>query len=179
MIFFKKIPVFLFIAVTTSMTGCTTIPSDAFKVTESSLQTRQMQTRSFETKDEAALLSAGASVLQDMGYLIEEVDKDSGLITAEKDADATDTAQVIGAVLLAGLTGQVAHIDSEQKIRVSLVTTPSKKNENTYLARITFQKIVWNTNNKVTQAITISDPEIYQAFFQKLSQSVFLEAHTI
>ena len=161
------------------ISGCNTIPKDAFKVSESSLQMRQMQTRSFETKDEISLLSASAGVLQDMGYLIEEIEKDAGLLTGEKDADATDVGQIVTVVLVAALTGAVHSVDDTEKIRVSLITQPSRKDPNVYLARITFQKIVWNTNKQITKAVTIDDPQVYQQFFQQLSKSVFLEANNI
>lgn len=162
-----------------ALSGCNTIPKDAFKVSESSLQSRSMQTRSFDTKDEISLLSASASVLQDMGYLIEEIEKDAGLLTGEKDADATDAGQIAGAILVAVLTGQAQAVDKTEKIRVSLITQPSRKDPNAYLARITFQKIVWNTNNQITQAVAINDPEIYQQFYQELSKSLFLAANNI
>ncbi|MBK8288181.1 MAG: hypothetical protein IPK95_05675 [Cellvibrionales bacterium] len=57
------------------LAGCVSIPPDAFKLSQSSLEIRKMQTRKFETKDEVELLSAGAAQLQDMGYLIDETEK--------------------------------------------------------------------------------------------------------
>jgi hypothetical protein len=45
--------------------------------------------------------------------------------------------------------------------------------------RVTFQRVIINTANQVTRAEQIEDPEVYKEFFDKLSQSVFLEAHEI
>lgn len=45
--------------------------------------------------------------------------------------------------------------------------------------RITFQRFIYNTNNQVTRIEQINDAAVYQGFFDKLAQSVFLEAHEI
>lgn len=162
-----------------ALTGCQTIPPDAFKLSESALEDRKIQSRLFETQDEMALMAAGIGVLQDMGYAIDETEKHVGLITASKNADATSGAQVAGAVLVALLGGGSMPIDKEQKVRVSLVTKPSRENVNAFVARITFQRIVWNTQNQVSRVETIKDEALYGEFFDKLSKSVFLEAHAI
>ena len=171
---------YIFIVCALGMTGCaTTAPEDLFQVAETSLQDRQMQSRFFETDNELELLSAGVAVLQDMGYSIDETETKSGVITASKTVDATNNAQIAGAVLLAVLGGGNMSIDSQQQIKVSFVTLPSKNNKNGYLARATFQRIVTNTEGQVTKAETMDNEELYTEFFNKLSKSVFLEAQEI
>lgn len=159
--------------------GCVSVPRDAFKLTQSSLEIRKMQTRRFETRNEIELLSAGAAQLQDMGYIIDETEKDVGLITASKDADATNAGQIAAMIAMAVLTGASGPIDKTQKIRVSFVTIPSGIDSGAFYARITFQRIVWNDRGQIARVETISDPLIYQDFFSKLSKSVFLEANQI
>ena len=161
------------------LVGCVSMPKDAFKLTESTLEIRKMQTRKFQTKDEIELLSAGAAQLQDMGFIIDETEKDVGLIVASKDTDATDARQVAAMIALALLGGQPPPIDKTQKIRVSFVTIPSGIDSGSYFARITFQRIVWNTQGQISRVETISDPKLYQDFFARLSKSVFLEANEI
>jgi len=171
---------YIIIACALGVTGCaTTAPENLFQVSDTSLQDRQMQSRFFETENEVALLSAGVAVLQDMGYSIDETETKSGVITASKTVDATNNAQIAGAVLLAVLGGAPMSIDNEQQIRVSFVTTPSKLNNTGYLGRVTFQRIVTNTQGQVTKAETINNEELYTEFFNKLSKSVFLEAQKI
>lgn len=171
---------YIIIACALGITGCaTTPPEDLFQVSDTSLQDRQIQSRFFETENEVALLSAGVAVLQDMGYSIDETETTSGVITASKTVDATNKAQIAGAVLLAVLGGGAMSIDNEQQIRVSFVTTPSKMNNKGYLGRVTFQRVVTNTQGQVTKAETINNEELYTEFFNKLSKSVFLEAQKI
>lgn len=162
-----------------TLVGCVTIPEDAFQLSATSLEDRQMQSRFYETEMEIELLSAGISVLQDMGYSIDETEKEVGVVTASKTVDATKGGQVAAAVLVALLGGGSMPIDAEQKVRVSFITLPSKLDRNGYLARITFQRIIWNTQGNVSKVETLKDEELYVGFFDKLSKSVFLEAYKI
>ena len=168
---------FMLVGILLPLSGCETIPKDAFQLSATSLEDRQLQTRKFETNDEVSLLSAGIGVLQDMGYTLEATEKNIGLITASKMADATDAVQVTFAIL-AALGGSSTPVDKEQKIRVTFVTHPSRE-KGYFLARITFQRIVWNTQGVVSRVESIKDVDLYEGFFDKLSKSVFLEAHKI
>ena len=155
------------------------IPKEALRLTPESLQQRQTQSRYFDTDDEAAILSASAAVLQDLGFNLDESETDLGVLVGSKQRDATEAGQVAGAIILAIFTGAVIPIDDHQKIRASLVTKPSGEEEKRVTVRITFQRIVWNTDGNISRNESIDEPEIYQEFFSKLSKSVFLEAHAI
>ena len=162
------------------LAGCEqTIPKEALQLTEKSLDQRQTQTRRFDTADEAELLSASAAVLQDLGFNLDESETRLGLVVASKERDATEAGQVIGAILLAALTGVPMPIDKVQKIRASLVTRPFDESGEGTAVRITFQRIVWNSNRQISKTEALTDPEFYQRFFEKLSKAVFLEAHEI
>lgn len=159
------------------------IPKEALQLSPVSLQNRQMQTRRYDT-DEKTLLIASAAVLQDLGFTIDESETDLGVIACSKTRDATNAAQIAGAVFVALLTGSVTPVDKEQLIRASLVTHPIRidrmeKSKYSTALRVTFQRIVTNTQNQITRRECIIEPKIYQEFFEKLSQSVFLEAHEI
>lgn len=153
------------------------IPKDALVLTPESLQDRQVQTRVFETADEEKILTASAAVLQDLGFTIEESETPCGLIVCSRDRDVSSTGKVIGSIFLAVLAGQPVYWDKHQKVVASLVTRPV--GETRIAVRVTFQHMVWNTNNQLTKNEAIRDPEIYQEFFERLSKSVFLTAHDI
>jgi len=161
------------------LSGCASIPEDAFKLSSTSLEDRQLQSRKFSTLDNALLLSSGASVLQDMGYSIDESNVDLGVLTASKKADATDAGQIAGAIVLALLTGTVTPTDDEQKIRICLVLQEALEDQTSSVARITIQRVIWNTQGQISRVESINAPELYQAFFDKLSKATFLEANQI
>jgi hypothetical protein len=172
-----KNPLCLFLAATLLLSGCANhIPKEALELKQESLQLRQLQTRSFETSDERELLSSGASVLQDLGFSIDESESPLGVIVGSKDRDAVETGQVVGAVMVAVLFRVSTPIDKNQKIRASLVTRPLDKKTN---LRVTFQRVVWDTQGQISRTESIEDPKIYQEFFEKLSKAVFLEAHEL
>jgi len=144
---------------------------------------RQLGQRRFETKDEQILLMASIGVLQDLGFVLEEASAGSGFVRASKDRDVVETSQVAGQmffVILAAAAGnRVDPVwERNQKIRVSVSTRPSTDRAAT-LARVTFQRVIWNTKNQVSRVETIDDSRTYQEFFDKLSQSTFLQAEDI
>lgn len=160
--------------------GCeATIPKEALQLSPESLEKRQLQTRRFDTWDEAKILSACAQVLQDLGFNLDESESKLGVVVASKDRDAREAGQIAAAVVIAILLGAPMPVDSTQKIRASLVTKPVGENEESMAVRVTFQRIVWNNQNQVSKLETLDDPKLYQEFFERLSKAVFLEAHEI
>lgn len=161
-----------------SLSACAqTVPKEALELTPESLQQRQSQTRRFETKDEKKLLTAGAQVLQDLGFNLEESETDLGVVCGSKERDAVEAGQVAGAVFMAVMFGVNMPIDQNQKIRVSLITRSTGNKETA--ARVTFQRVVWNNRGQVSTTEPLDEPKLYQEFFDKLSQSVFLTAQEI
>ena len=143
------------------------------------LEDRQMQSRRFDSLDEAELLAASVGVLQDLGYALDISNADLGVLTASKNLDAGSAGQMAAMILLAALGGGSTPIDDDQKVRVCLVVNESLENKGSSIVRVTISRFIWNTHGQVTRAETLNEPELYQAFFQKLSKSTFLEAHKI
>lgn len=166
--------------------GCAGVPDDAFRLPETALETRAMQTRDFEDVSEAEILSASASVLQDLGYAIDEVEKELGVLSASKRADATNEAEVVGKIALDAVTCLMTLLfacdnenyltaDAEQDIRLTLVVQPDRHSDTRHSVRVTMQRVVWDRDGRISEQATVSQPEVYQAFFDKLSKSVFIE----
>lgn len=170
------------------ITGCKTIPKDALILSPENLAQRQMQSRKYETKDEAKILAACSGLLQDLGFNLDESETKLGLIAASKTRSAVEAEQVVGAIILdilGALAGSSTSssafntIDKEQKMRASVVTKPVGEHEEYIAVRVTFQRIVRNAQGQVTRSEGLSDPKMYQEFFDKLSKAIFLEAHEI
>lgn len=162
------------------LAGCRTIPKDALKLSPESLEKRSLQTRTYEGITEADILSASAGVIQDLGFNIDESETKLGVIVGSKERDATEAGQVAAAVLVALLGGGAMAIDKNQKLRVSLVVRPAHESDDKkHFVRVTFQRMVWNTQGQVTRIEGLDQPEMYQEFFDRLSKAVFLEGHKI
>lgn len=155
----------------------------ALTVSNENLAQRQAQSRRFDTKDGILVQQASAGVLQDLGFTIKETSAKSGLVMGDKDRDAMETGQVASqvffAMVIAALGGKSdPRWDQTQKIRVAIVSQASADNAATQI-RVTFQRMVWDNRQQISKIETINDPKIYQEFFDKLSQALFLEAHQV
>ena len=168
------------------------LPVHLLRLTPESLQNRALQTRQFEGISEAGLFSAATGVVQDLGFIIDESETSLGLIVGSKKRDAPADAtqrlvQVfgtaawwIGAAMIAALGADpdigVIPVDDYQKLWVSICIRPeSESDETTHNVRVTFQRIVWNTDDEIARNQSLDEPEFYQKFFDLLSKSAFLE----
>lgn len=163
--------------------GCVTLPPDAFVVTPESLKQRQLETRRYSGIKENDLLVACSNVLQDLGFTLENSETKLGVLTATKQRDAMKAREVLAAVIIALFGGGATPISKDQTIRVSLVARPVQATKDSkpvdeYFVRVTFQRIIRRTDNSEI-AETLSNPELLQEFFDKLSKSIFLEGHKI
>jgi len=192
------------LTVVAMLAGCAgQIPPEALQFQPDTLANRQLQSRKYDIKSEKDLLSASNNVLQDMGFNLDESNMPLGVIVASKSRDATEAGQIAGAMFMAFMFGaNAASYDKVQKIRASLVTKPASTNNpievdvktktgkqikfdqqvplaNSYVVRVTFQRMVWNQKGVLTKIEGINEPEIYQEFFDKLSKSIFLQAQNV
>ncbi len=162
------------------------MPDDAFRLTESALELRDVQTREYADVSEIEILSASSALLQDLGYAIDEIEKELGVLSASKRADAKDSAEIAGMIaldfadclltLLLGCENDSFQSTKDvQDIRLTLVVLPDLDNRGAHNVRVTMQRVIWARSGKLHTQESIHDAEVYRAFFDKLSKSVFLE----
>lgn len=166
------------------LTGCApTLPLDTFTLNQQKLQDRQIESRRYDNTKIVDLISASASTLQDLGFNLENSETQLGVLTANKQRDATNAGEMIGA-FAAALFGVRVGVSVSQHIRVSIVVKPvldTSKNqtiETSNTVRVTFQRVVYKSDNSVVTE-TIKDPELFKQFFERLSKSVFIEGQKV
>jgi len=165
-------------------------PVDMLAPTPQDAADRQMQTRRYDGVDDATLLSASVHVLQDLGFTIKVSDTQLGFIEGSKEQEAKAPGQKAGLlfiqmllVALASSQGSSAQLPSEpppeeQTVNVMLVIAPAGPHyPHSRLVRVTFSR--WVRQPLQMVAGTLREPELYGAFFQLLSKSIFLEAHQL
>lgn len=173
----KFFNLYLIIFLSLFIKGCAPKSIDMVKLNTSSLEERALQTKSFDTNDEDKILSASIANLQDMGFNIDEINRDLGVVTSSKVRDAREVGQQVGLFVLALLGGAQAMdmADHLQTIRATVVTTPKTELKTETVVRLTLMRVIQNHRGLITKIETIQDQEIYTQFFDKLSKSVFLE----
>lgn len=167
------------------LSGCVSVPPDIFRLPANSLAKRQLETRQYETTDEARIISACAGLLQDFGFTLDESETGLGLIVASKDRSAINGGQIALATFVTALSAfsgtyqdAYSQIDRNQKLRAAVVTHLSE-DRSRVLVRVSFQRVVWNRQGLVTRMETLNDPKLYEDFFERLSKSIFLEEQKI
>lgn len=167
--------------------GCvTTSQSRApLRLEESSLELRNVQSRRYTAPSDKTILAATIAVLQDMEYNIDRIESPLGVITASKVADADSGEEKLGLLaidLFCALGGSdcgaLSTASDEQLIMLTLVVMPSLANPEEYVARVTLQRIVFDTMKRVKVKETVHEPEMYQQIFERLSKSIFLQVET-
>jgi len=149
-------------------------PED-LRLTPETQVNRQLQTRVFETSDEAKVLAASSAVLQDLGFLIDESEQQLGLLVGSKMRSAINPAEVTVMYILAIMARSDPVYSERQLMRICLVTTPSMGEPPSTSVRVTFQRIVYSNQGLGIKFETLGTPEIYEEFFARLSKSLFLE----
>ena len=191
----NKLSIFLVVLL---LTGCVGMPHDEWAQnntqlrnrkndtsvnTPQSLEQRQIETRRYDGISERDLITASINLLQDLGFNFENSETELGTIIASKQRDTEGLEASFTHYLSSMLLLLVLPVTKDQITRVAIVVRPvldsnGETIDDSHLVRVTFQSIALRTNSS-TSGKTLSDPELYQGFFEKLSKSVFLEAQEI
>lgn len=162
------------------LAGCATQPDPGLlRLSESTLEIRAMQTRTFAAASETEVLAATAAALQDMEYNIDQIDAPLGILTASKESDADSGSEKTTRFLLdllCGCGGSQFAADTHV-ITITTVVLPSLAAQGEYVTRITIQQITYDKSSQISSLGVIDAPEAYQAIFERLSKSLFIEVN--
>jgi len=169
------------------LAGCaTSIPEDALRLPESTVEIRAMQTRVLEAPAESDILVATIAVLQDMEFNIERIEKPLGVITASKVADADSTSEKSALLFLDILcaAGGGTNCDAwsmaqdDQAITMTVVVLPSLARQGEFSVRVTMQRVIYDKVDRIRLLETISEPTIYEEIFDNLRKSLFIQVNS-
>ena len=133
------------------------------------LEIRQMQTREFETSETTMVLRAMLNVLQDDGYIVEQVNPEVGFFNASKVMDTEDTLAKTWGTFWWGPSGQWI-----ENTVIDCTANVSNFGEKTRV-RANFQLKQMNNKGGVDKVQTMDDPKFYQEFFTKVDKGIFIE----
>jgi hypothetical protein len=184
-----------------ALTACVSTQPRPMRLLQPSTTLRDIQSRSFEMPSEQAALSASINVLQDMNYTIDATNTELGILTASKNGrekiEFNSTSVVIGDVLCImfilqrcnpqlrkdkmalASPGNTVYTRPEQTM-LTLVVTPDPVQAGAYIVRISMQSVLIASSYNTTPILKtklVMDKTRYQAFFEKLSKSAFLETN--
>ena len=124
----------------TLLTGCVSTSQSVLGTQNSQVETRNYQSRAFDTNNKQMVLRSVISTMQDLGFIIDRADETLGTVSGTS-------------------------FKNDSKMTVSV--RPMGKTQ--MLVRA----------NASANLHEITEPMAYQNFFNALSQSLFLDAHTV
>ena len=145
--------------------GCATPPEPP----KTGIELQAYQAREFETNKRAAF-SATMSVFQDLGFIIEDGDFDTGLITATGPSarEEADFSDVI-AQLFSG-------IDMRGSIVRRATAFVEKMPSGLIRIRLNFVDNIVHPTGSARRSMPVHEPAFYQATFEKIDHAIFVRS---
>lgn len=143
------------------------------------LQTRQVQTREYDTNDVKLVMKAVLNVLQDDGFIVRNAQIELGLLTATKEVDLQSRnsgSNQFWTDFFRGLDRNRGQRESlfnklkqiESSVNVSEFGKQSK-------VRANFQVKILDNQGNTVEVYQVEDPKFYQEFFMKVDKGIFIQ----
>jgi outer membrane cobalamin receptor len=135
---------------------------------KTSLEIQAYQSRSFEVDKKTAFNSA-MSVFQDLGYIVNSANLDTGFITAESPTKGAKGSEAflsfLAGMRVEGRTAVTAFVEelSPKSAKIRLNFVERKKSSGDY-------------GQQSNRDDPIQDPKIYQSAFDKISDAIFIRS---
>jgi hypothetical protein len=144
---------------------------------ESQVKLRAAQSRVFDTTDRTAILEAVVATMQDIGFMVDVLDQELGIVSAKKYADLERPTFLDPSYLLYRpdtllILSRSIHTWGpffHRSDLVRLTATVRKRNKAQLVVRTSAQYYLR----------AVEDPAPYQQFFRTLEQALFLQGKSV
>jgi hypothetical protein len=170
------------IGIVSMISACTIVntfqPPDAPKT---QLQTRQVQTREFDTNNVKLIMKAVINVLQDDGFIVKNAQLDLGLLTAQKEIDLSQSrgnSNDFWSEFFKGIDRNRSRNSNDltySKIKIVESSVNISEFGKQTKVRANFQVKVLDNLGNPKEVYQVEDAKFYQDFFVKVDKGVFIQ----
>ncbi|TDJ41438.1 MAG: hypothetical protein E2O54_05235 [Gammaproteobacteria bacterium] len=152
--------------------GCSGAPLD-LSLDEQVAERRAVQTRSFAGRDRIEVIIAASGALRDLGFIVEEIDDELGLVSAVTERNISEPGNQLLQFGLLLLTGQLMAMPEREELWVSMLISESPQRD----VYITCERKIWNDDGLlvVESSGRVEQAEFYQRLFDSMSTALFVE----
>lgn len=148
----------------------------AFAETQTQLETREFQTRTYETKDTKLVMKAVLNVLQDEGFIVTNANTDLGFISANKEYDIND--KNIDVQKEFGISRFKAKMKGCMTSNTEITVNMTNFGDKTKI-RANFKRKLLSIYDSALKIDDIKDEKYYQDFFAKVDKGIFIQKEKI
>jgi hypothetical protein len=178
----NSILILALIGIVSMISACTIVntfqPPDAPKT---QLQTRQVQTREFDTNNVKLIMKAVINVLQDDGFIVKNAQLDLGLLTAQKEIDLSQSrgnSNDFWSEFFKGIDRNRSRNNNDltyNKIKIVESSVNISEFGKQTKVRANFQVKVLDNLGNPKEVYQVEDAKFYQDFFVKVDKGVFIQ----
>ena len=170
------------IGIVSMISACTIVNTyQAPDAPKTQLQTRQVQTREFDTNNVKLIMKAVINVLQDDGFIVKNAQLDLGLLTAQKEIDLSQSrgnSNDFWSEFFKGIDRNRSRNSTDltySKIKIVESSVNISEFGKQTKVRANFQVKVLDNLGNPKEVYHVEDAKFYQDFFVKVDKGVFIQ----
>lgn len=170
------------IGIVSMIPACTIVNTyQAPDAPKTQLQTRQVQTREFDTNNVKLIMKAVINVLQDDGFIVKNAQLDLGLLTAQKEIDLSQSrgnSNDFWSEFFKGIDRNRSRNSNDltySKIKIVESSVNISEFGKQTKVRANFQVKVLDNLGNPKEVYQVEDAKFYQDFFVKVDKGVFIQ----
>lgn len=179
---YNSIFILALIGIVSMISACTVVNRyQAPDPPKTQLQTRQVQTREFDTNNVKLIMKAVINVLQDDGFIVKNAQLDLGLLTAQKEIDLSQSrgnSNDFWSEFFKGIDRNRSRNNNDltyNKIKIVESSVNISEFGKQTKVRANFQVKVLDNLGNPKEVYQVEDAKFYQDFFVKVDKGVFIQ----